>query len=261
MENKGRLYLIPNLIAPGKVDDALPMATIAAIQRINHFVVEAERAAWRLLSAVLDREELARVQLSILDEHTTAQLLPDLLGPALEGQDLGLLSEAGMPCIADPGAALVALAHERGIKVVPLVGPSSILLSLAASGLDGQRFRFLGYLPQDPAGRRAALRDIDRGIRADGATRIFIETPYRNAKLLEDCLATLDSDTRLCVAISVGSPEENIQSGPIAGWKAAPPAMPKEPAIFLVGRVPPSPLDRVPSPRNSGLGRRRPTRT
>jgi 16S rRNA (cytidine1402-2'-O)-methyltransferase len=140
-----------------------------------------------------------------------------------------------MPCVADPGAALAALAHDRGFGVVPLVGPSSILLALAASGLDGQRFSFLGYLPQDQGGRRAALASIDRGLRADGSTRIFIETPYRNARLLEDCIAVLSPTTRLCVAASLTSLAERIRSAPVSAWRAEPWPLGKEPAIFLAG--------------------------
>lgn len=235
---KGRLWLIPNLIAPGDPAEALPGATLRALRETRRFVVEGERAAWRLLSAVLDREALAAVSLEVLDEHTESAALPGLLEPAFRGEDLGLLSEAGVPCVADPGAPLVALAHDRGLRVVPLPGPSSIILALSASGMDGQRFRFLGYLPQDREGRRAALRDIDRGVAVDGATRIFIETPYRNAQLLSDCLECLAPGTRLCVASNLSSPEESIRSAPVAAWRATPTELPKSPAIFLVGRTP-----------------------
>ncbi len=238
----GRLWLIPNLIAPGKPEEVLPGSTLAAIRSTRRFVVEGERAAWRLLSTLLDRETLATVTMSVLDEHSPAEALPGLLAPALAGEDLGLLSEAGMPCVADPGAALVALAHDRGLRVIPLPGPSSILLALAASGLDGQRFRFLGYLPQEREGRKGALREIDKGIRADGATRIFIETPYRNAQLLADCLECLSPATRLCVARNLGGEDELIRSASLADWRTAPGFIGKAPAIFLAGRVPTPPL-------------------
>jgi 16S rRNA (cytidine1402-2'-O)-methyltransferase len=154
-----------------------------------------------------------------------------------------------MPCVADPGAALVALAHDAGIAVRPLVGPSSILLGLSASGLDGQRFSFLGYLPQEPAERRSALAAIDRGVRQDGATRIFIETPYRNARLLAECLATLSPDTRLCVAASLSGSGERVRSESVSAWRAKPWPLGKEPAVFFVGRAaaPGTPLP--PAPR------------
>jgi len=248
----GRLWLIPNLIAPGEPSAALPSSTLSAIRCTRHFVVEGRRAAWRLLSAVLDREALAAADLETLDEHTKPESLAGLLEPAARGEDIGLLSEAGMPCVADPGAPLVALAHDRGMRVIPLPGPSSLFLSLAASGLDGQRFRFLGYLPQSREGRKAALRDIDRGVAADGATRIFIETPYRNDLLLADCIAELSPSVRLCVAASVGSEAERIRSAPVADWRARHDDLGKVPAIFLVGRVPGTSLDRTGPSGDSG---------
>jgi 16S rRNA (cytidine1402-2'-O)-methyltransferase len=233
---KGRLYLIPNLLDPASpIESALPAGAIARIRLLRRFVVEGEKAAWRLLSRILDAEAAAQVLMERLDEHSLPGDLPALLAPLEAGEDIGLVSEAGMPCVADPGAALAALAHDRGFEVVPLVGPSSILLALAASGLDGQRFSFLGYLPQDPAGRRSALASMDRGIRADGATRVFIETPYRNARLLEDCLAVLSPGIRLCVAASLCGPAERIRSEPVSEWRKEPWPLAKEPAIFLAG--------------------------
>jgi len=233
---RGTLYLVPNLLDAGALPEAsLPAAAIARVRSLRHFVVEGEKAAWRLLSAILDRETASLVEMARLDEHTLREELPALLAPLEAGEDLGLVSEAGMPCIADPGAALVALAHDRGFAVVPLVGPSSIFLALAASGLDGQRFSFLGYLPQEPQGRRTALAAMDRGLRSEGSTRIFIETPYRNARLLEDCLAVLSPSTRLCVAASLCSPSERIRSAQVSAWRATAWPLGKEPAIFLVG--------------------------
>lgn len=170
-----------------------------------------------------------------LDEHTKAEDLPQLIEPLIAGENVGLLSEAGMPCVADPGAALVALAHAQGIVVSPLPGPSSILLALAASGLDGQNFSFLGYLPQDREGRKTALAAIDQDLRSDGATRIFIETPYRNDVLLADCLSTLSAGTELCVAVSLCGPSERIRRAPISAWRRSEWRIGKEPAIFLVG--------------------------
>lgn len=245
----GRLFLIPNLLGEGEgtpePELALPAVAIAEIRRLRRFVVEGERAAFRLLSRILDKEALAAVSVERLDEHTPQEELPRLLSPLLSGEDLGIISEAGLPCVADPGSALVALAHDRGLRVVPLTGPSSIILSLAASGLDGQRFSFLGYLPQDQGARRAALLSIDRGVRADGATRIFIETPYRNDRLLEDCLSSLSPDTRLCVARGITTTSEMIRSASVADWRAAREKIGKEPAVFLVGRVPGTSLDRA----------------
>jgi 16S rRNA (cytidine1402-2'-O)-methyltransferase len=233
---RGILYLIPNLLDVESLPEAiLPAQAIDRVRRLRRFVVEGEKAAWRLLSRILDAEGASAVLMDRLDEHTPPEALNALLAPLETGEDVGLISEAGMPCVADPGAALAALAHDRGFGVVPLIGPSSILLALAASGLDGQRFSFLGYLPQDPSGRRSALASIDRGLRADGSTRIFIETPYRNARLLEDCIAALSPTTRLCVAASLTSPAERIRSASVSAWRAEPWPLGKEPAIFLAG--------------------------
>lgn len=234
----GILYLVPNAIDPeiGAAEAVMPAAALARVRALRRFIVEGERAAWRLLSRVMDREAMSGVTMEVLDEHSRPADLPGLLAPLLAGEDLGLLSEAGLPCIADPGGALVAAAHNAGIRVVPLVGPSSLLLSLSASGLDGQRFSFLGYLPQGSAERRAALAAIDRGVLADGATRIFIETPYRNDRLLEDCLGALSPDTRLCVAAALSTPRESIRSATVKEWRRHPAPIGKEPAVFLVGR-------------------------
>jgi 16S rRNA (cytidine1402-2'-O)-methyltransferase len=237
-ERKGVLYLVPNLLDPGSLPEAaLPAPALERVRSLRRFVVEGEKAAWRLLSRILDAEAAAKVTMERLDRHTRPEELPALLAPIEAGEDIGLISEAGMPCVADPGAALAALAHDRGIPVAPLVGPSSIILALAASGMDGQRFSFLGYLPQDRSERRSALTSIERGVRAEGATRIFIETPYRNARLLEDCLSVLAPATRLCVAASLCSPAERIRSACVSAWKAEPWPLGKEPAIFLVGRA------------------------
>ena len=241
----GTLYLVPNLLDPeGSPEAALPASALARIRALRRFVAEGDKAAWRLLSRVLEPDAARASSVERLDEHTLPEELPALLKPLEAGEDLGLLSEAGMPCVADPGSALVALAHQRAIRVVPLVGPSSILLALSASGLDGQRFSFLGYLPQEPAARRASLARIDAGIRADGATRIFIETPYRNGRLIEDCLACLSPDTRFCVAASLTAADERVRSAEVAQWRKQPWLPGKVPAIFLAGRVPGTSLDR-----------------
>ena len=233
---RGVLYLVPNLLDPAGLPEAtLPAAAIERVRTLRRFVAEGEKAAWRLLSRILDKEAAAQVRMDRLDEHTAREELLALLSPLEAGEDLGLISEAGMPCVADPGAALAALAHDRGISVVPLVGPSSVILALAASGLGGQAFNFLGYLPQSPEERRSALASIDRGIKSDGATRIFIETPYRNARLLEDCLRVLSPGTRLCVAASLCSPAQRVRSCDVAAWRTRAWALGKEPAIFLAG--------------------------
>ncbi len=260
--HKGVLYLLPNLLYPASEGgpppaSLLPEPAIERIKEIRHFIVEGDKAAWRLFSSVLDREGLAQISLARLDEHSREEELPALLEPALAGEDIGLLSDAGIPCVADPGGALTALAHDHGIRVVPLGGPSSLMLALSASGLDGQRFNFLGYLPQDASSRKAALKAIDHGVRVDGATRMFIETPYRNERLLADCLECIGPDLRLCVASALTTPAEMIRSMPIASWRTLAgmslraPLIGKEPAVFLVGRVPGTRLDHAHGIRHS----------
>lgn len=257
----GTLYLVPNALDPeiGPAEAVMPALALARVRALRRFIVEGERAAWRLLSRVMEKEALAAVSMEILDEHSRPEDLPRLLSPLLAGEDVGLLSEAGLPCIADPGGALVAAAHETGVRVVPLVGPSSLLLSLSSSGLDGQRFSFLGYLPQDRAERRAALAAIDRGVRADGATRIFIETPYRNDRLLADCLEVLSPDTRLCVAAALSTERERIRSAAVRDWGPVPEPIGKEPAVFLIGNKaglgPQSQERQVPQARRTPSGR------
>jgi 16S rRNA (cytidine1402-2'-O)-methyltransferase len=237
---KGRLYLIPNILGDFGESQAapelqIPATALARIRCLRRFVVESEKAAWRLLSRVCEREALAATELEVLYEHTPQTALPGLLAPLEAGLDIGIMSDAGIPCVADPGAALVALAHARGFRIVPLSGPSSIILALSASGMDGQRFSFLGYLPADASARKQALVALDRGIRADGTTRIFIETPYRNEKLLDDCLAAFSKDTMLCVARALTSPEESVRTDTIAGWRAKRSEIGKHPAVFLAG--------------------------
>jgi 16S rRNA (cytidine1402-2'-O)-methyltransferase len=177
---------------------------------------------------------MREIVMAELSEHTQADQVSVLLEAALAGQDVGVLSEAGVPGVADPGALLVAEAHRRGVTVVPCVGPSAILLGLMASGLDGQRFRFLGYLPADGEGRRQAIAQLERDSRHTGETQVFIETPYRNDALLADLLATCRGTTRLCVAADLTAPGESIRTDDIAAWRLEPVVIGKRPAIFLV---------------------------
>jgi 16S rRNA (cytidine1402-2'-O)-methyltransferase len=169
-----------------------------------------------------------------LNEHTPGERVAALLDPVLAGKDLGVLSEAGAPAVADPGALLVAEAHRRGVAVVPCVGPSSILLALMASGLEGQRFRFAGYLPADSAARRAAIVELERQSARNAETQIFIETPYRNAALLADLLAACQPGTRLAVAAALTAADEWIRMDAIAAWRERPAQIGKRPAIFLL---------------------------
>lgn len=231
----GTLYLIPVTLGDDIISKALPPDAVAIAQRLDTFVVENEKTARRFLGAIQPLKPVRELQLLTLNEHTTEKELPALLAPLLEGHDVGLMSEAGCPGIADPGAQLAALAHRKGVRVAPLVGPSSILLSLMASGLDGQRFTFLGYIPSDKGARVQKLRELEQDSRKRRETQIFIETPYRNQHLLEDIFATCNGETRLCVACNVSLDSELILTKRIADWKKSPlPDLHKKPTVFLL---------------------------
>jgi 16S rRNA (cytidine1402-2'-O)-methyltransferase len=231
----GTLYLIPVTLGDDVIEKALPPAVVEIAQRLDTFVVENEKTARRFLGVVKTLKPVRELSMLTLNEHTTDKELPALLNPLLEGRDVGLMSEAGCPGIADPGAKLAALAHRRGIRVAPLVGPSSILLALMASGLDGQRFSFLGYIPSEKAARVQKLKELEQASRKDRETQIFIETPYRNQHLLEDMLATCNPATRLCIASNVSLDSETIISKSIAEWRSARlPDLHKKPTVFLL---------------------------
>lgn len=241
----GRLFLLPSPLQPYSAEawdppalaQSLPAGALGLLATLRCFVVESEKTALRLLSRLKDREGMEKISIRILDEHSSESEIPGLLADVLAGEDCGFFTEAGMPCIADPGAALVAQAHSRGIVVVPVSGPSSILLALTASGLDAQRFAFLGYLPQERAARRAAILRLGKELEKDAMTRIFIETPYRNDALLGDLASLLPDDVWLCVASGLTSKEERIISGPAARWRSgALSSLGKIPAVFLFGR-------------------------
>lgn len=231
----GTLYLIPVTLGDDAIGKALPPDVVSIAQKLDTFIVENEKTARRFLGAIKTHKPVRELTMLTLNEHTTDKELPALLAPLLEGRDVGLMSEAGCPGIADPGAQLAAQAHRKGIRVAPLVGPSSILLGLMASGLDGQRFTFLGYLPSEKAARVQTLREIEQVSRKKRETQIFIETPYRNQHLLEDMLANCNGDTRLCVACNISLESELIVTKRIADWKNAPlPDLHKKPTVFLL---------------------------
>ena len=231
----GTLYLIPVTLGDDNIAQVLPANVVATVQQLDTFVVETEKPARHFLSTIKTAKPVRELVLHLLNEHTEDKALPDLLKTLLAGKDVGLMSDAGCPGVADPGARLVALAHQKGIRVVPLVGPSSILLALMASGLNGQQFAFLGYLPVDKAQRIQKLKEIEKRARTHNETQIFIETPYRNMHMLEAILSTCNANTRLCIASQVSLPDEMIVTKTISGWKQSTlPDLHKKPTVFLL---------------------------
>jgi 16S rRNA (cytidine1402-2'-O)-methyltransferase len=231
----GRLYLVPAWLSEETPPaDAVPAAALARIRALERFIVEDAKSARRYLAACAHPKPMRELAFDELNEHTPDSAIPALLEPLMQGFDAGLLSEAGVPAVADPGAKLVAAAHANAITVVPMVGPSSILLALMASGLEGQRFRFVGYLPADAAARKIAIAELERQSARARETQVFIETPYRNDAMLQELVATLRGDTRLCVAADLTGPTEWIRSAPVSTWKREMPKVGKRPAIFLL---------------------------
>ncbi len=234
----GALYLVPNALGPGDLAAVLPAEAIAVAARLDYFVGENAKSTRAFLARVGAVVPLARpvrdVAIAELDVSTPAAALPALLAPIVDGRDGGLVSEAGCPAIADPGAGLVALAHRTGVEVRPLVGPSSIVLALMASGLDGQRFAFNGYLPTDARARVDAIRDAEKRSATLKQTQIFIETPYRNQALLAALVAHCRPDTRICVAVDLTLATQAVATRTAAAWRDASIALHRRPAIFLL---------------------------
>lgn len=232
----GILYLVPTGLGSAAPAKLLPEATTAIVRRLRYFVVENAKTARQFLKAIAYPYPLREVSLEVLDEHTPQSGVARLLTPLLDGHDVGLMSEAGCPGVADPGAGLARHAHAAGIRVVPLVGPSAILLALMASGTNGQRFAFHGYLPVDGAARLARISRLEAQSARDDAAQIFIETPYRNEALFEAIVRACKPDTLLCIAADVTAETETIRTLPVAEWKRRPPDLTRRPAVFLLYR-------------------------
>lgn len=231
----GSLYLIPNALGPGELRHVIPEAVLNRLRCLRYFIAENPKSARQLLKQAGIPVSLQDLHIERLDQNTPAAALPGLLAPLLEGTDGGLLSEAGCPAIADPGAPLVRLAHQSRIRVVPLVGPSSIVLALMASGLQGQRFAFHGYLPVEENPLMDKLRGMEKDSRRLDQTQIFIETPYRNDRMLRVMLRALRDTTWICVASNLSLPHELISSMPVRDWKRITVRSLKDsPTVFLL---------------------------
>ena len=228
------LFLIPTTLGENNIDKVIPSGNCAVIKSIKYFIVEDIRTTRRFLKKIDSTINIDELTFYELNEHTDKKELTEFIKPLIEGFDMGIISEAGCPGIADPGADVVRLAHEKNIKVIPLVGPSSILLSLMASGMNGQNFAFLGYLPVKPLERIKSIKDIEKRSGIEKQTQIFIETPYRNMKLFEDLIANLSDQTRLCIAADLTLESEFIRTQTVAAWKNRVPDLNKRPAIFLI---------------------------
>ena len=234
--NPGTLYLIPTPLGEGPLELILPAGVSQIASELDTFIVEHPKTARQFLKQVGTKMPLQSIEMKVLDEHTKTEHIADLLKPLLDGKNVGLISEAGCPAVADPGSELVRQAHALKIPVVPLVGPSSIMLALMASGLNGQRFRFLGYLPTEKNARIDRIREIEKDSSRQDETEIFIETPYRNDVLMEDLLQTCSGDTLLSVAMDLTTPSQWVQTRTIEQWRKSMPELGKRPAVFLLYR-------------------------
>jgi 16S rRNA (cytidine1402-2'-O)-methyltransferase len=235
----GRLFLIPTPL--GADQDplrVLPPSTIEIVSTLTHFVAENARTARAVLKRLPLAAPIQQLNISELSEHTTADALPRLLAPALAGIDTGLLSEAGCPAVADPGAGLVALAHSKGVQVVPLIGPSALLLALMASGMNGQNFCFAGYLPVDRQERADRLRALEQRSAAGDETVLVIETPYRTQQLFDAMTAALRPGTRIGIARQLSLADELVATRSVADWRRAPVVMPQVPTVFMLHAEP-----------------------
>lgn len=227
--------MVPSPIAEGAAGDALTDRVREVLGRLDYFVAEDVRTVRRFISKAGTGRDIGSLRFTELNEHTRPEELETLIVPLLEGHDVGMVSEAGLPGVADPGADLALLCHRHGIRVVPLSGPSSVVLAIAASGLNGQSFAFNGYLPVKPPERAKAIRRLEQRAAAERQSQIFIETPYRNVKVLEDLLAACRPGTLLTVAADISGPAEYIRTMTVAQWRAVPvPPIHKVPAVFII---------------------------
>jgi len=230
----GKLYLIPTTLGDTEPLEVMPISVKKVVEQIDHFIVENEKTARRFIKKISPKKPQASLNLMSLDKYAEEIETLSYLDECKNGIHIGLLSEAGVPAVADPGATIVKLAHEKGIQVVPLVGPSSILMAMMSSGMNGQNFAFNGYLPIDKGERKRAIKDLEKLSSDKNQSQIFIETPYRNEKMFADLKATLTPSTNLCIAADITLPTEYIKTLAIKDWKYQQPDLHKKPAIFII---------------------------
>ena len=232
--NKGRLYLIPSPLGDNEPSEVIPQPVLESLKRFRTFVVEEVRTARRYLSKAGLKGHIGELQFHELNEHTDAATVEGYLRLFDGGNDVALISEAGLPAVADPGAQLVALAHRHGIEVVPAVGPSSLMLPLMASGLNGQSFAFCGYIPAKTDERRSRLKTLEKVSAQLRQTQILIETPYRNDSLFADILSVCSPSVRVCVAVNITMPDAYIRTRKVSEWKKEGLVIGKRPCVFLI---------------------------
>ncbi len=233
----GKLYLIPTTLGEMNPEDVLPQTIKRSIDFIDHYIVENEKTARRFIKSVHPDKKQSELKISLLNKHTEPKEYHDMITPLLHGENVGLMSEAGCPGVADPGAVIVKIAHEKGIQVVPLVGPSSILLAVMASGMNGQSFAFNGYLPIDGHEKKNTIKQLERLSHEKNQSQLFIETPYRNNKLFEDLIQILQPNTLLCVACDITLPTEFIKTKKVSEWKKNKVDLHKRPCIFIIHKT------------------------
>ena len=234
MSDKGKLYLIPSPLGDGAAQDVLPSKLLETLPRLDCFVVEEVRTARRFLSAAGLRGHIDNLEFHTLNEHSTAGETEALLELFEDGRDVGLISEAGLPAVADPGAALVALCQKKGIRVVPFAGPSSLMMALMSSGQCGQCFAFNGYLSAKTPQRRGQLQNLEKRSAQLHQTQLFIETPYRNDAMLQDILDVCSEDSLLTLAVNITCPDESIRTKTVGQWKKNKPEIGKRPCVFIL---------------------------
>lgn len=229
------LFLIPCLLGDTTIESVLPPYNKEVILQIHHFIVEDIRSARRFLKKVEHTIDIDSLSFYPLNKHTSPDDIADYLKPLIQGESMGVISEAGCPAVADPGADVVAIAQQKGLRVVPLVGPSSIILSVMASGFNGQSFAFHGYLPIEPGERAKRIKTLEQRIYNEHQTQLFIETPYRNAKMIEDILNNCRLQTKLCIAAGITCENEYIHTLTVKRWKSEKiPDLSKTPCMFLL---------------------------
>lgn len=231
---KAKLYLIPTTLGDTEPLEVMPLSVKKVVEQLEYFIVENEKSARRFIKKITPSKSQSSLNLMLLDKYSEELETQNYLDVCEQGVSVGVLSEAGVPAVADPGASIVKLAHEKGIQVVPLVGPSSILMAVMASGMNGQNFAFNGYLPIDKSSRKKAIKDLERLSAEKNQSQLFIETPYRNGKMLDDLIATLQPTTRVCIACDITLTTEYIKTHTVKEWGAVKPNLHKRPAIFII---------------------------